>query len=115
MKGSFVFRKLGACNFFSFEVTGIVDQEEIESPPPSLWIIPEEESRIRKLFWFYSWPIRFILTCTIPNPRTYRSLYWLTFIICIIYIGLITYFIFWMMVVIGMLLIGALCIIKYFI
>lgn len=84
-------------------VTGIVAQEEIESPPPSLWQKPEGESKVHIWFWYFSWPIRFLLTCTIPNPRTYRNLYWLTFIVCVVYIGFITYFIFWMMVVIGML------------
>lgn len=83
-------------------VTGIVAQEEIESPPPSIWEKPEGESKVHTWFWYFSWPIRFVLTCTIPNPRTYRNLYWLTFIVCVVYIGLITYFIFWMMVVIGM-------------
>lgn len=59
-----------------------------------------KDSRARTIFWYYSWPIRAVLFCTLPNPKTMRKLYVLTFLICIVWIGVITYLIFFMLIVI---------------
>lgn len=67
----------------------------------SLWKLPNDASTLLLLWWFYSWPIRFVLTITLPNPQTCRKMYVLTFILCIIWIGFVAYLIFWMLVVIG--------------
>lgn len=66
----------------------------------SLWTMPTNSGG--KQFWyFYTWPIKFILTMTIPSPKTYRKLYPLTFILCIIWIGMNSYMIFWMIAIVG--------------
>lgn len=55
----------------------------------------------RTIFWYYSWPIRVLLFCTMPNPKTAKGkLYVVTFLICIIWIGVITYLIFFMLIII---------------
>lgn len=66
----------------------------------SLWNCPMT-GRLKTLWWIYTWPIKFLLTLTIPNPKTYRRCYPLTFVISIIWIGLNSYMIVWMMTVIG--------------
>lgn len=67
----------------------------------SLWQLPVA-SRMKSLWWIYTWPIKFILTITIPNPKTFRSLYPITFLMCILWIGINAYMIVWMVSVIGM-------------
>lgn len=67
----------------------------------SLWNLPASPSLAKKLWWFYTWPIKFLLTMTIPNPKTYRRLYPLTFLLCIIWIGFNAYLVVWMVTVIG--------------
>ncbi|KAG4069582.1 hypothetical protein HA402_002645 [Bradysia odoriphaga] len=54
----------------------------------------------RTIFWYYSWPIRVVLSCTMPNPKTQRKFYLLTFFLCVVWIGVITYLIFFMLIVI---------------
>lgn len=66
----------------------------------SLWHVPLA-NRLKTIWWIYTWPIKFILTITIPNPKTYRRLYPLTFVMCIMWIGLNAYMIVWMLTVIG--------------
>lgn len=66
----------------------------------SLWIMPSGD-RTRLIWWIYTWPIKLLLTISIPNPKTYRRLYPLTFFMCIIWIGLNAYMIVWMITVMG--------------
>lgn len=67
----------------------------------SLWHLPPTRTVPKTLWWFYTWPIKFVLTMTIPNPKTYRRLYPLTFLLCIIWIGSNAYLVVWMVTVIG--------------
>lgn len=71
-----------------------------KTPPKSLWVMPRH-SAMGIIWWLYTWPIRAITTCLIPNPKTMRRWYPLTFIMCIIFIGANSYLIFWMIVVVG--------------
>lgn len=71
-----------------------------DHPNMTLWKI-SRETWLRLFWWFYSWPIRFLLTFTIPNPTTMRRWYPLTFIMCIIFIGLTSFLVFWMVAIIG--------------
>lgn len=66
----------------------------------SLWHLPAANTA-KKLWWFYTWPIKCVLTMTIPNPKTYRRLYPLTFLMCILWIGTNAYLVVWMVTVIG--------------
>lgn len=67
----------------------------------SLWKIPENRSKLKLFIWFITWPIKLILTCLIPNVKTYRKLYPLSFIMCIVAIGTNSYMTVWMVTVIG--------------
>lgn len=70
----------------------------------SLWHLPATRTIPKVIWWFYTWPIKFLLTMTIPNPKTYRRLYPLTFLLCIIWIGSNAYLVVWMVTVIGKML-----------
>lgn len=71
----------------------------------SLWSLPEGHLA-RTIWWYYTWPIRCILTLAIPNPKTWRRLYPLTFLMCVIFIGINSYMIVWMITVMGSLLLS---------
>lgn len=66
----------------------------------SLWSIPMT-NRFTTMWFIYTWPIKLLLTLTIPNPKTYRRFYPFTFIMCIVWIGVNSYVIVWMLSVIG--------------
>ncbi|XP_037934795.1 sodium/potassium/calcium exchanger 4-like [Teleopsis dalmanni] len=69
--------------------------------PPSLFALPRGESKLMKFWWAFTFPIKFLLKFIIPNPITYRKLYPLSFIMCIIAIGANAYMIVWMLTVFG--------------
>lgn len=75
--------------------------DNVKKVRKSLWRIPIA-NRLKTIWWIYTWPIKCILTITIPNPKTFRRLYPLTFLMCILWIGLNAYMIVWMLTVIGM-------------
>lgn len=82
----------------------VVAFPEVENIKPdeqrkSLWRIPEEKGR--KIWWFYTWPIKFILTGIVPCPKTHPRLYPVTFLVCIAVIGLNSYMVIWMLTAIG--------------
>ncbi|XP_050090308.1 sodium/potassium/calcium exchanger 3-like isoform X2 [Anopheles aquasalis] len=55
----------------------------------------------RTVVWFVTWPFRIVVFLTIPDPLRFRKLYPLTFLCCIVWIGLSAYIVFWMISVIG--------------
>lgn len=78
--------------------TSVVDTPK--KAQKSLWTIPRT-STFGIIWWLYTWPIRVLTTCLIPSPKTIRRLYPLSFVMCIVFIGVNSYLIFWMIVVIG--------------
>lgn len=66
----------------------------------SLWTCPMT-SRLTTMWFIYTWPIKLLLTLTIPNPKTYRRFYPFTFLMCIVWIGVNSYVIVWMLSIIG--------------
>ncbi|XP_045542125.1 sodium/potassium/calcium exchanger 3-like [Papilio machaon] len=75
--------------------------EKLEKPPKSVWRYPRENSLTYRIWWVYTWPLKLILAFTIPLPSKYRKLYPLSFIMCIVWIGVNSYFVSWSMTVIG--------------
>lgn len=78
-----------------------VDGSDDNKNRKSLWHLPPTRTIPKILWWAYTWPIKFVLTMTIPNPKTYRRLYPLTFLLCILWIGSNAYMVVWMVTVIG--------------
>lgn len=76
------------------------NEEGVKKQRKSLWRVPTS-SRLRKVWWLYTWPIKFLLFFLIPDPKTYRRCYPLTFFMCVIIIGLNSFLIVFMVTIIG--------------
>lgn len=82
----------------SFDLSRI---DEIEEEDFKIWEIPRGVSKLDIFWYFLTWPIRFALHYTIPDPIKYKKWFVLSFVMCIIWIGVVAYTVFWMVVVIG--------------
>lgn len=58
-------------------------------------------SKLKVFFYFYTWPLKFFLYYTIPNPVKHRKLLPISFLLCIVYIGANSYVVSWMMTIVG--------------
>ncbi|XP_024083436.1 sodium/potassium/calcium exchanger 3-like isoform X1 [Cimex lectularius] len=84
----------------SVEMSNCKDKdEEIEYEAVQVCLPPE--GCWKKFWWFVSWPVAFSLYVTIPDCRTNRKVYPATFFMCIIWIGLSSYLVSWMMTIVG--------------
>lgn len=66
-----------------------------------VWEIPKDASKFELCWYFFTWPIRFILHYTIPHPARHKKFFAVSFIMCIGWIGGVSYLIFWMVVILG--------------
>lgn len=96
--GTPVFSIFGPPKLIASKTSSIEDEPLKERK--SLWQIPLGNP-LRTVWWLYTWPIKCILTVTIPNPKTWRKLYPLTFVMCVIFIGFNSYMIVWMITIMG--------------
>ncbi|XP_065607175.1 sodium/potassium/calcium exchanger 4 isoform X2 [Cyrtonyx montezumae] len=80
----------------------VVNQEE-ENEQDSLSPFSLPDGKMNKLKWILTWPLIFVLFCTIPNcskPR-WESWFMFTFVLSTLWIALFSYFMVWMVTVIG--------------
>lgn len=73
-----------------------VDEEEFQ-----IWVFPKNVAKFDIFWYFFTWPIRFSLHYTIPNPIKHKNFFPLTFVMCIIWIACTSYMVFWMVVIVG--------------
>lgn len=76
------------------------DQKEEEF---QLFKYPSGQSKFRQFSWIITWPIYLLFVFTIPNcekPK-YKKWFPLTFIMCIVWIGSLSYVVAWMITIIG--------------
>lgn len=66
-----------------------------------IWNMPTDNA-FKQFWWIYTWPIRVMLMFTVPNPRMHRRVYPLTFVMCVLWIGVISYVIVELLDAIGM-------------
>lgn len=68
-----------------------------------LFTWPRERTMIEKCWFMFGWPLKFLLYVTIPDVRIERLKRWypLTFIMCVIWIGISSYLVSWMTTVVG--------------
>lgn len=66
----------------------------------SLWKMPQG-SLWKKLFFFYLWPIKALFAFTVPDPKRYPKWFPVTFLMCIVWIGINSYMVSWMITIIG--------------
>ena len=69
----------------------------------SLIRFPKEKNCFRKVMWFIIWPIHFLFMLTIPDCErpNLKKLFPITFLMCIIWIGSLSYLVAWMITIIG--------------
>lgn len=80
--------------------------EEIEASKKSshsLWRYPKEKTWFKQIMWIITWPIYLVFLFTIPDcekPR-FKKLFPLTFTMCIVWIGSLSYLVAWMITIVG--------------
>ncbi|CAH0716132.1 unnamed protein product, partial [Brenthis ino] len=69
----------------------------------SLWKWPSGRSKLTKTTWIVTWPIHLVFLFTIPDCEKPRFKNWfpLTFMMCIVWIGSLSYIVAWMITIIG--------------
>ncbi|KAL6254192.1 hypothetical protein P5V15_014814 [Pogonomyrmex californicus] len=78
-----------------------------ENPDPNyeyeLLVWPAHAGWLRKTAWVTTWPIHLVFMCTIPDCEKPRFKNWfpVTFVMCIIWIGSLSYVVAWMITIIG--------------
>ncbi|KAG5887626.1 hypothetical protein JTB14_036271 [Gonioctena quinquepunctata] len=77
-----------------------IEQEDKLEATKSLFRKPEG-TLLQKTLFYYTWPIQLILKCTIPNPKLYPKYFLVTFFMCIVWIGVNSYVVTWMITIIG--------------
>lgn len=80
----------------------VTEEDEVIMPSKikALFTVPETTAT-KKFWWFYTWPIKFVLLSLIPSPHYNRKWYPLTFVLCIVFIGANSYMVYWMVATIG--------------
>ncbi|XP_077301652.1 sodium/potassium/calcium exchanger zydeco [Arctopsyche grandis] len=80
-----------------------VNQDVEDEYEFSLLKWPKGRSWFTKVTWIITWPIHLIFTFTIPDCEKPRFKQWfpLTFLMCIIWIGSLSYLVAWMITIIG--------------
>lgn len=68
-----------------------------------LLVWPAHAGWLRKTAWVTTWPIHLVFMCTIPDCEKPRFKNWfpITFVMCIIWIGSLSYVVAWMITIIG--------------
>lgn len=68
-----------------------------------LCVWPHKSGWVRKGVWLLTWPIHLIFMCTIPDCEKPKFKNWfpVTFIMCIVWIGSLSYLVAWMITIIG--------------
>ncbi|XP_063189217.1 ras and Rab interactor 3-like [Chroicocephalus ridibundus] len=88
-------------NIENGNIPAVNQEEENEQDNLSPFSLPD--GKMNKVKWLLTWPLIFVLFCTIPNcskPR-WERFFMLTFILSTLWIALFSYFMVWMVTVIG--------------
>lgn len=93
-----------------------VDHIDVKEEPPKLelssrdtdeelpfWKWPSDKGGFSQMTWIITWPIRLIFFLTIPDCEKPQLKKWfpVTFLMCIIWIGSLSYIVAWMITIIG--------------
>lgn len=68
-----------------------------------LFQFPKGKSCVRQIWWAFVWPIHLLFFFTIPNceKKRFKHLFPLTFLMCIVWIGSLSYLVAWMITIVG--------------
>jgi len=76
-------------------------KQDLESST-EIWKWPDlHTSTGGKIFWVLTWPINLLLWLTVPDCRKYPKLFFVTFFMCIVWIGSTSYMVAWLITIIG--------------
>ncbi|XP_074854857.1 sodium/potassium/calcium exchanger 4 [Carettochelys insculpta] len=81
----------------------IMENQEEENEHDNLSPFSAPDGKMNKVKWILTWPLLFLLFCTIPNcnnPR-WENFFMLTFILSTLWIALFSYVMVWMVTVVG--------------
>jgi solute carrier family 24 (sodium/potassium/calcium exchanger), member 4 len=79
----------------------LTEHDKDDDAKSNLFHYPSEKSGISQFWFILTWPMRIILKYTIPDPVRHKNLFMLSFVMCIIWIGCVTFMVFWMTVLVG--------------
>lgn len=70
----------------------------------SLFRYPKEKNILRQFMWIIVWPTELLFFLTIPNCeyKRFKKLFPLTFLMCIVWIGSLSYLVAWMITIVGL-------------
>lgn len=79
------------------------DDNDAASDDYQLFQYPKGKSCIRQIMWAIIWPIHLLFVLTIPNcqSKRFKKLFPLTFLMCIVWIGSLSYVVAWMITIVG--------------
>lgn len=68
-----------------------------------LFHYPKEKRIWQQLLWIIIWPVELVFVLTIPNceQKRFKNYFPLTFLMCIIWIGSLSYLVAWMITIVG--------------
>lgn len=68
-----------------------------------LFRYPKEKRIWQQLLWIIIWPVELVFVLTIPNceQNRFKNMFPLTFLMCIVWIGSLSYFVAWMITIVG--------------
>lgn len=77
--------------------------ENGENKSKSIFKYPKDKSVCHQIMWIIIWPTQLLFMLTIPNCATkrFRNLFPLTFLMCIVWIGSLSYLVAWMITIVG--------------
>lgn len=88
----------------------IAEKKDTEKPDDSseddgysLLKYPKHKSIWHQIMWIIIWPTQLLFVLTIPNCETkrFKNLFPFTFLMCIIWIGSLSYLVAWMITIVG--------------
>lgn len=68
-----------------------------------LFRYPKDKRIWQQILWIIIWPVELVFVLTIPNceQKRFKNLFPLTFLMCIIWIGSLSYLVAWMITIVG--------------
>lgn len=68
-----------------------------------LFRYPKDKRIWQQLLWIIIWPVELVFVLTIPNceQKRFKKLFPLTFLMCIVWIGSLSYLVAWMITIVG--------------
>lgn len=84
-------------------VTKVASEEKEKDSGYQLWKYPSHKSGWHQAMWIIIWPTNLLFILTIPNceQKRFKNLFPLTFLMCIVWIGSLSYLVAWMITIVG--------------